>query len=249
MVIPHFRPDGVEALFRYDYLGGSLGEILLNLLIQPQLFWGKLFSGESFVYVGLVLLPMAWGLSWGQLTPLLGALPTLALNLLAEHPLQRTLEHQYALPLLPFLFVVAVDTVAVKGGLWRRLGDRGLLIWSLTALLVLGNPNKLLRGFEGLETWQATREAIIALVPPEAAVLTDNYLAPHLTHRQTVLLLGHPSPLPVDLDQPDYVVLNTRYPWRGTEELARGLVLHFLQDPQFEVRYQRYEVFVFGRRE
>ena len=165
VVIPHFRPDGVEALFRYDYLGGSLGEILLNLLIQPQLFWGKLFSGESFVYVGLVLLPMAWGLSWGQLTPLLGALPTLALNLLAEHPLQRTLEHQYALPLLPFLFVVAVDTVAVKGGLWRRLGDRGLLIWSLTALLVLGNPNKLLRGFEGLETWQATREAISPWFP------------------------------------------------------------------------------------
>ncbi len=248
VVIPHFRPDGVEALFRYDYLGESLGEILLNLVRQPQLFWGKLFSGESFVYVGLVLLPIVWGLSWRQLAPFLGLLPTLGLNLLAEHPLQRTLEHQYAVPLLPFLFVAVVDTLAVQGGLWRHLGNRGMMVWSLTALLVLGNPNKLLRGFEGLETWQATREAI-ALVPGEAAVLTDNYLAPHLTHRQTLLLLGHPSPLPLDLDQPEYVVLNTRYPWKATEELARGLVLHFLRDPQFEVRYQQYEVFVFGRRE
>jgi len=246
VLIPTFRPDGVEALFRYGYLGDSLGEILLNLLVQPQLFWGKLVSMDSVVYVGMVVLPVLWGLSWRQLAPLLGLLPTLGLNLLAEHPLQRTLEHQYGVPLLPFLFVAVVDAIAVRGGLWRKLGYRGVMLWCLLAFLLLANPNKLLRGFGSLDTWQATRQAV-ALVPPEARVLTDNYLAPHLTHRQTLLLLGHPSPLPIDLETPDYVVLNGRHPWPATEVLARDLILHFLQHPEFEVRYQRDEVFVFAR--
>lgn len=246
LVIPLFRPDGVEAVYRYNYLGESVGEILRNLLLKPQLFWGKLLSGESWLYLGMLVFPVVWGLSLRGLAPLVVALPTLAVNLLAEHPLQRSLEHQYALPILPFLFVAVVDSVAIRGGKLGFVSRRGVLAWCLVGLLWLGNPNKLLRGLTRLDTWQATREAI-ALVPPEAKVLTDNYLAPHLTHRTTVLLVGHPSPRPIDLETPNYIVFNARYPWGASVEVVRDLVMHFRNHPEFELRYQRDDVFVFAR--
>lgn len=242
VVIPIFRPEGVEAVYRYAYLGNSVREILVNLVLKPQLFLGQVFSWQSLSYLLMVAFPVAWGLSLRHLAPLLGGFPILAINILADHPLQTTLRHQYALPILPFLFLTVIETVAHRQGLRRKV----VLAWSLAALLVLGNPNKLIRGFEVFDTWTATREAI-AQVPPEAKVLTDNFLAPHLTHRKTLLLIGYPSPKAIDLETPDTIVLNLRYPWIPTAEVARDLASHFSRHPEFETVYSRDEVVVFRR--
>ncbi|PPT10258.1 hypothetical protein CKA32_004772 [Geitlerinema sp. FC II] len=242
VVIPIFRPEGVEAVYRYAYLGSSVREILLNLVLKPQLFLGQVFSWQSLSYLLMVAFPVAWGLSLRHLAPLLGAFPILAINILADHPLQTTLRHQYALPILPFLFLAVIQTIAQRQILRRKV----VLAWSLAAVLVLGNPNKLIRGFEVFDTWTATREAI-ARVSPEAKVLTDNFLAPHLTHRKTLLLIGHPSPNAIDLETPDTIVLNLRHPWIPTAEVVRNLAIYFRDRPEFETVYFRNDVVVFQR--
>jgi hypothetical protein len=60
VVIPHFRPGGVESVPRYAYLGNSLTEILLNLVVQPQRVCLIDHWGERGLSV-LLFLPIAWG--------------------------------------------------------------------------------------------------------------------------------------------------------------------------------------------
>ncbi len=243
VVIPAFRPDGVEAVFRYAYLGNSVGEIFLNFLLKPHLILGRLLSWESLKYLAILAFPVIWGLSPRHLAPLLGAFPVLGINLLSEHPLQRTLEHQYSLPILPFLFIAIIEAVATG---WKIPSRKVVIAWCVVALLFLGNPKKFFNGFRVLDTWEATRESI-ELIPSDATVLTDNWLAPHLTHRKNLLLVGHPSPLSIDLETPEYILLNARHPWEPNAEVVRNLVTHFLNRPNFNLIYSQDDVFLFAK--
>ena len=107
VIIPQFRPAGVESVYRYAYLGSSLPEILQSLVLKPQLILSHLFTGDNLLYPFLVFLPIAWGLSVRHLGPLIVAIPTLAMNWLSTLAEQKDLLHQYSLPIVPFLFVAS----------------------------------------------------------------------------------------------------------------------------------------------
>ena len=114
VIIPQFRPAGVESVYRYAYLGSSLPEILQNLVLKPQLILSHLFTGDNLLYPFLVFLPVAWGLSVRHLGPLMMAIPTLAMNWLSTLTEQKDLLHQYSLPIVP-VFVCGSDRGAGGG--------------------------------------------------------------------------------------------------------------------------------------
>ncbi len=246
LVIPHFRPGGVESVARYGYLGSSLPEVVKNLFLKPWLVWGKVFSINAAFYLFLLVVPIAWGLSPRSLTPLVAALPTVLTNLLSELDLQRDLLHQYSLPALPFLVLSVISAVAAGKG-WIK-NSRAALLWSLIAFLALAKY-----GFFGekyldrLDTWQATRAAI-AQINSKGAVLTTSYIAPHLTHRPFLEYTKLIAP-PTTLNQFDYVLLNLRHPgWASSPELA-GQVFQLAQKtPQLQLQYQRDQVYLFVKK-
>ncbi|MEG3857760.1 DUF2079 domain-containing protein [Microcoleus sp. herbarium12] len=111
-IIPGFRGTESGSIGRYAYLGSSVLEIAANLLLKPGLVLGKILSFDTFKYLFLLILPVIWGLSPRHLTPLIGALPTLVLNVLSQEPFQRSLAYQYSLPVIPFLLLAVISKEA-----------------------------------------------------------------------------------------------------------------------------------------
>ncbi|MEG4406153.1 DUF2079 domain-containing protein [Microcoleus sp. MON2_D5] len=256
-VIPYFN-QGREhaAIGRYQYLGNSVLEIAINLIVKPNLVLGRLFSLETLEYLALLLLPVIWWLSPRHLSSLISAVPMLAMNILSDRPAQRDLVHQYSVPILPFLLVAVISSLAAsnqqKGKtIFDRLPipnyplPRVIVIWSLIAFLALAKYGYFWTIYlNGIDTLPATREAI-SLVETKGSVLTNVQIAPHLAHRPVVRLTQAKTP-PANLAEFDYVLLNLRYPgWMSDREFVKNLVTKLKNTPQFQLKYQRDDIYLF----
>ncbi|KAM3096249.1 DUF2079 domain-containing protein [Phormidesmis sp. 146-35] len=246
VVIPSFRPGGVESVARYGYLGASLPEVIQNLFLKPWLILGKIFSIDTLFYLFLLLIPIAWGLSLRHLAPLVAALPTLVINILSELELQRDLLHQYSLPVLPVLMLSVISAMAANKFWIKPL--RAIVLWSLVAFLALAKYGFFAGKYlDRLDTWQATRAAI-AQVTTKGAVLTTSYIAPHLTHRPLLEYTKLIAP-PAQVDSFDYVLLNLQHPgWASSLELANQVLQLTQSNSQFRLKYQRDRVYLFERK-
>lgn len=245
VIIPHFSGTEVAAVGRYQYLGSSVGEIALNLLLKPHLVLGNLLTLANLEYLCLLFIPVLWGLSPRHLDPLVAAVPMLSLNLLSTILAQKNLVHHYSVPIFPFLLLAMIATLAHGEG-WVR-SRRGILLCAIVGFLALAKFSYFgTRYISWIDTWQATREAI-AQVQTQGSVVTTAEIAPHLTHRPVVVLAMSGFD-PKTLPQFDYVLLNIRYPgWRSSPEFARELLQQLQQNPRFQMRYHRDDVYLFVR--
>ena len=258
-VIPYFNQGREHAgIGRYQYLGNSVFEIAINLIMKPNLVLERLFSLETFEYLALLLLPVIWWLSPRHLSSLISAVPMLAMNILSDIPAQRDLIHQYSVPILPFLVVAVISSLAYsnqqKGKtIFDRLPlpnyplPRVIVIWSLIAFLALAKYGYFWTIYlNGLDTLPATKEAI-SLVETKDSVLTTAQIAPHLAHRPVVKLTQAHAP-PANLAEFDYVLLNLRYPgWMSDREFVKNLVTKLKNTPQFQLKYQRDDIYLFTK--
>lgn len=256
-VIPYFNQGREHAgIGRYQYLGNSVFEIAINLILKPNLVLGRLFSLDTLEYLALLLLPVIWWLSPRQLTPLISAVPMLAMNILSDIPAQRDLIHQYSIPILPFLLVTVISSLAAsnqqKGKtIFDRLPipnyplPRVIVIWSLIAFLALAKYGYFWTIYlNGIDTLPATKEAI-SLVETKGSVLTSAQIAPHLAHRPVVKLTQADAP-PANLAEFDYVLLNLRYPgWMSDRAFVENLITQLKNNPQFQLKYQQDDIYLF----
>ncbi|XTZ12777.1 MAG: DUF2079 domain-containing protein [cyanobacterium endosymbiont of Rhopalodia inflata] len=120
VIIPQFSGEQVAAVARYNFLGVSLQEIILNLFFKPQIVLSHLFTLNNLEYLLLLLCPLIWGLFPKYFSPLIGAFPILFLNFLTDNKEQKDILHQYSLPILPFLILVVIATLSVGQGWLQR---------------------------------------------------------------------------------------------------------------------------------
>ncbi|NJL60502.1 MAG: DUF2079 domain-containing protein [Methylacidiphilales bacterium] len=248
VIIPAFSNNEVAAIARYGYLGNSVTEIVRNLLMKPQIIFERFFSFTVLEYIALVIVPVIWGLSPRHLAPLVATIPTFVINILSEKSTQRDLIHQYSLPILPFLIVTVIASLAANRTWLRR--QRFIIVWALIAFIVLGKYGFFWsRYLRSLDTLQATREAI-SQVKTKGYVLTTHSIAPHLTHRPKIQFFDDISGVPADFNSFDYILLNVRHP-DGTRnpEFARNVVKKIHKNPNFSLSYQRDEVYLFVKKE
>uniref|UniRef100_A0A832H503 DUF2079 domain-containing protein n=1 Tax=Oscillatoriales cyanobacterium SpSt-402 TaxID=2282168 RepID=A0A832H503_9CYAN len=246
VIIPMFRPGGVESVWRFAYLGNSLPEIALNLVLKPHLVLSALFTLKNLEYLALLFLPFVWGLSVSHLAPLVVIAPTLAMNLLSTMESQKDLLHQYSLPALPFLFIAAIAALADGKGLLQK--PRRIVLFALVGFVALAKVGYFGdRYLSALNTWQATRTALTT-VSPTGSILTTAWIVPHVTHRSTVkvAIAGIEKH---DLTQFNDILLNPQHPgWMSTPEFQQMLVTQLHQDPRFKLQFQRDGVYLFTRR-
>lgn len=248
-VLPTFG-SGVGAVARqagrYAYLGGTPLEILTHLVIRPDLILGKIASVDTVEYLLLLSLPVLWGLSFRHFSALIPAIPALALNLLSMEAGMRNLVHQYTLPILPFLLLVVIATVADQRH-WLK-SQRAIALWSIVAFLALAKYGFFWSKYtDSLDTWEATQGAI-AQIHTEGGVLTTNNITPHVTHRPMVQFTDKKRP--IQWADFDYVLLNVRHPgWRSSPEFATHLVETLQQMPAFQQTFNRDQVYLFERRQ
>ncbi|MEH1768686.1 MAG: DUF2079 domain-containing protein [Nostoc sp.] len=243
VIIPFFNSAEATALVRYSYLGNSVLGIAKNIVFQPGLILGKVFLWDNLEYLVLMLAPVIWWLSPPGIKPLVGAIPCLALNILADYPPQKNLIFQYSLPALPFLLLAVISSLAAGRGLLQN--KRAIILWSLVVFLSLAKftffGGKYLKS---IDTWQATKQAI-AQIQTQGSVYTTAQISPHLSHRKLITFTNNDSP-PADLNTYNYVLLNVRHPsWSNTQEFAASLVNQLKNNQEFQLKYQRDEVYLF----
>jgi uncharacterized membrane protein len=231
--------------YRYSHLGKSLPEIVKNLFFNPALILENLFSWDNLFYLFLLVIPIIWGLSVKGITPLVGAIPCLAINLLANSAQQKNISFQYSLPILPFLLLAVIQTLANGGG-WLRT-KRKIILWSLVTFLVLGKYGYFWTLYvKSLDNWQAVGEAV-SLVQTKGSVYAPSEITHHLTHREMIQFINSESP-PKDLNVFDYVILNVRHPsWTNNQEFTQTLLNNVENNPKFQLKYRRDDIYLFTK--
>ncbi|BAZ29060.1 hypothetical protein NIES4074_14970 [Cylindrospermum sp. NIES-4074] len=247
-IIPVFGGSAASLdrhLHRFAHLGNSFPEMAKNMLFNPGLILGNLFSLQNLFYLFLLLVPVIWGLSFRGITPLIGAIPCLGINLLADSLQQKDLFFQYSLPIVPFLFLAVIQTLANGGG-WLRT-KRAIILWSLVTFLILAKYGYLWSIYlKSLDTWQSMRESI-ALVNTKGGVYTTAEITPHLTHRKLIEFTNAELP-PQELNQFDYILLNVRHPgWLSNQNFVTSLINQIQNNPQFKTIYQHDDVYLFTK--
>ena len=242
VILPHFQPAGVLGLSLYAELGDSIPEIALNLILKPDVVLRRVLTFSNLGYLVILVAPLAWGLTPRHFAPMVAAIPQLAMNLLSEKEVQKNLVHQYSLPILPFMLLVVIASLAADDAWIQR--PKNILMWSLVAFMALGQWHLFgTRYLSKLSTWQATRSAI-AHVTTQDPVLAPAALVPHLSHRSHINVIGKAES--VKLENYRYVLLNQRHPGGlSTPEIVLKLVNQAKNNPCFQLSFQRDDVFLF----
>ncbi|MDX2229034.1 MAG: DUF2079 domain-containing protein [Leptolyngbyaceae cyanobacterium bins.349] len=243
VIIPYFQSAGVLGTSHFAEFGDTIPEILVNLVLRPDLLLPKVVNGPNLGYLALLLLPLGWGLSWRHLTPLVAAIPQLAINLISSSTALKDLVHQYSLPIVPFLVLSVIAALAAGRSFLQQ--PRYIVLWSLVGFLALAQyPLFWTRYLQRVDTWAASRAAI-ARVTTEGAVLAPAALVPHLSHRPLIKVIAQPT---IRLEEFDYLLLNRRHPGRlSSPEVVDQLIDRAAQQSTFQLQFQQDDVYLFHR--
>ena len=252
-LIPTFRGGyQMAGTWHYGSLGTSLTEIALKVLTQPQILFGRAIASDRLFYYLLLILPIIGGLHWRRISTMVPALPMLGLNILSDFPRQRDLIHQYSLPIIPFLFVWLVASIAylTKHRQRRWLSKRVLILWSAVAWLALAKYGYFWTRYAGLYANVSAVRGAVSLVEPEARVLTSGYIAPHLSYRSTLMLLDNEANNElVAKHELDTVLIAMQHLGVATSpQIAEATVEKLIKSPEFDLVYHQQDVFLFEKR-
>jgi uncharacterized membrane protein len=228
-LIPTLRQEPSDTVARYGWLGDSPSQMIWTLLSRPGYICKTLAEPNRALYLLQLLLPVGFlallavpellllpvgFLALLAVPELLLLVPGLAINLLAQHHCQAKIYCQYAVPIIPFVFIAAVVGLQKLG----RLADRRWILYVLgsavlvPAILALVVDNPFTEGQDlppplaELPNAEAVYRALDT-VPDGLSVVTTNAYAPHLAQREGLYIIGIPAQRDPPPD-PDVVFVN-----------------------------------------
>ena len=211
VVIPAFRTGGGQSAYVgfFPALGNSPLEIALSPVTKPLTVWRLLIRPQSLRALAMLTAPFAF-LNVAGLPVFAIAAPSLAITLLSNNPLQQQLESwHYAAPMLPFVSLAAADglrritnyELRIMNGTRRMATGLGIL------LLVVSLGYHFLRGYSPLAkpfrlpqvtAHQRAGDALAAEIPPDAAVVAQAELEPHISQRRQISIWQGDFPADAD---------------------------------------------------
>jgi uncharacterized membrane protein len=216
-LIPTLRGEASDTMTRYSWLGESPLLVLAALATRPAEVWQVITEPSRLYYLLQLFLPVGL-LALLAIPELLPAVPGLALNLLARHHCQPTIFCQYAVPIVPFIFVALVYAIArlrtvepfKSGGdrAWRLLGLA--LVPLAFATWLVDNPfledTAVPPALTEIDNASVVRIAL-EMVPAQGSLVTTNDYAPHLAQRPELYIIGIPAQREPPTD-PDSLLIN-----------------------------------------
>jgi uncharacterized membrane protein len=237
-IIPWYRGEPYPHLARYARYGDSLGGIASGLLLHPLRALGALLSAGRLVYLLALLAPLGF-LPLLAPAEILGALPALSQNLFASDPILYHHRTQYQSFVLPFVIGAAIagyERLAARApGRWPVGVVAVAMALSLALAARTVNDLSFARWWPGPGARAAS--AVVARVPPEAAVSAQDPYVAHLSLRQQV------SVFPLGIERADHVLLNAAtYPWRNLPGVSMARAGEAVTIGMPDRREYRYEV-------
>lgn len=185
---------GTGASGRYDYLGGSLGDIAINLSTHPAFTAGLIFMKPKLIYLLHVFVSVGF-LSFLSPATLFLSASEFLLNLLSAYNPQWQVKFHYTAAITPFAFISAIYGARK---VFYFLEKRGIkhggvvvsfylvcisLIWN-----IIHSPSPFFYKFDR-SVYQEISETVSArqilkTIPSSASVSAMNNLGAHLSNRR-----------------------------------------------------------------
>ena len=248
-LIPKFRGGyQMAGTWHYGSLGTSLTEIAWKVLTKPQILLSRGLASDRLFYYLLLLLPILIGLHWRTILAIVPALPMLGLNILADSEHQRDLIHQYSLPIIPFLFLWLIASLAYINQHRQRnwLSRRLLITWCAIAWLALAKYGFFWTRYAALSSNVGAVRGAIDLVEADDRVLTSGYISPHLSQRPQLWLLNREITVE-QIEQRDLNTVLIAKQHLGQDispQEVEQLIQDLLNSANFDLVYQQQDVFL-----
>jgi uncharacterized membrane protein len=205
-VIPHFSPSGVNPFAnRYHSVGGTPGGMAHKLVTDPLTFVHAVASGHKAAFVALLLVPF---LGLWLLEPLLflGALPSLAINLLSSWGNQTSIGYEDTAAIVPFVVAASIFGASRLRGREARI-SLGVLV--AVGCIAIYSPIFFLgRDVRALGSPLVRAEAhAVSLIPQGGLVSASNQIGGHLSERRYISTFPYVARarwIVVDLNDPTY---------------------------------------------
>ena len=252
VIMPAFRGDRPYRPLGYlANLGGTPGEILHTLALDPSKTLAALLTRENFLYLLLLVQPVLWLSPWFS-WEVLFAVPYLAINLLAANMSMKSIAFHYNVTVGMFLCVATIFAVRKwSERLRNRWGPARYEVGFATLYLCLAVTSWPL--WLNLSEYQPrpyhpSQLAALNLVPPGKSVVAPETMLGLLSDRERfnslngLFLYTHE-----DMFSYEYLVFdgNDRAlePW-VTQDFLNKVASH----PGYELIFSQQNVFVFRRR-
>lgn len=222
VIIPAFnRGDGSAFVSRYEHLGDGPAGIVLAGLTRPWEVSALLLEPGRLLYLLALLGPLLF-LPLGAPLLAAGALPELALNMLADWYPQQSFRYHYVAVIAPFAVAAAILGLARLRERWpraRRVPPRvlgGVVVgWVALAGVVMGplpwwgavplGSDQRTEQYRPDDHARALSRAV-ALVPDGARVSAGNLVGAHLSARRRILFFPQ-------IDDAEWIVVDRQRPF------------------------------------
>ena len=208
LLMPHFAvvgtavPRGSPQHWSYTRLGKNQLDALRNTIAHPTLLPRVFLHPVVKEHTELAIFrPFAFLAVFSPLT--IVAIPLLAERFLSSTTSYWVQTYHYTATISPIVAMASADGLTnllrwtrSSARLWRRLALAGGAL--VVALNVVALPSSPLASLTDPSFYQQTAtdaagNAALAHIPPRVSVVTQNAIAPHLTHRDVVTLLTRTS--------------------------------------------------------
>ena len=219
-IYPFFNGDrgSVMALARYSKYGDTFREILLTLFTKPNFVFNSINLNESIFYLLILFAPAFIFWKRISLVTLISALPLILTNILSESSSQRTLIHQYSLPIAIIIVISVINGFSKNKESFRH--ERKRFLWMILCWAALAKPTFFAGPYlSRLDSIKPAKEAF-AEIPINSNVITTSYFVPHLSQRVLIKYPNKIDNIKSDLEIYNILLLNPRDPgWDSSNTL------------------------------
>lgn len=214
----------------YLPLGGSLIEVVKNVLVAPGYVFTQLFVDNGGGYASKIwfalqlLAPLAFApLAAKKVSNLLLVLPMVLMNLMPVYPYQYDIGFQYHFGVTAFLVYLAVINLndlpkpTVKTFLSAGAAVTALLFFGSAVSRGLYYQSK----YRGNRADYAVMNQALEEIPDDASVICSTYLLPHLCQRDEIYEDWYHET--DESEDADYVILDLRYDCEEYKEQYKAL--------------------------
>lgn len=207
VITPYFYGEAGYAYFALNQpeLGLSFTEIAKNVITNPNLILGRVFSLDSIGFLILLFTSIGFGL-FAILSPLILLLAIFEFGVIYYIGVEfREVFYQHSSSIIPFIFASTVFGILFISKKIKRYAKKlkiknlvvgftcFILSTSILSTLIFGSFTILYDTdtFKVNTDYVNAGREIISLIPEDAAVATQNWIIPHLNHREWIYKIKH----------------------------------------------------------
>jgi uncharacterized membrane protein len=246
VIVPAFSLSGDSIhIHRYSEMGGSMSQVIFTIVTNPWQAIQIATAGNKLFYWIRFTMPVAFTALLDPFTLVLVA-PTLFINTLGHYPPAYQLDlYHSSTPLAVYVTFASINGLArlikfaepkfkhVRAGFLRNALLAMVLLVTLAYQMQFGHtPIGRYFGWPTVTEHHHKAEAMLAQIPPQAAVAAQNNLVPRLSQRQWIFILPKLSHRD---KQADYIALDMRgslNPYHFVEEYC-AQISEFLASPDY----------------